>query len=196
MSSEVIAPVNHDPSDALPPQRPWYARINFRLIIFLLVVSAPFVWIIGSAVRNSMNGGVVDYGDFKQVDLRQLGNFSFNEETGTEASIPAAARELDGQRVTLRGFAFQRNSAADTGKSFEFVYNITQCCFNGPPRVQERVFGYSKTDINIPDSSVFAELTGVLHVRVIRDKPTEPGKPGRVVSVFDLDVESLQPVPG
>ena len=173
-----------------PLHRPWHERINLRLIMFVLLVSAPFVWIIGSAVVHSLNHGITDHGDFKDVDLKSLGNFAFNPITDTEAQIPKDFRALDGQRVRLRGFVYNPQRTQDKDWRFEFVYDVNKCCFNGPPLVQERVFAYAKQN-DPPEFAGLAEVYGILHVRLIR--PTE-GAPA--VSVFDLDVESIKAVEG
>ena len=163
-------------------------RVNVRLIAFLLIVSAPFVWIVGSAVRHSMSGGVVDRGGFKEVDLKALGNFPFDGVEGKLEDVPKRFRELDGQKVLLKGFMFSPESAGGRGRKFQFVYNVANCCFNGEPQVQERVFAYAKKDnIDLYPQDVFAEVTGTLHVRVEKDSLT-----GKITSVYDLDVESTK----
>ena len=163
-------------------------RVNVRLIAFLVIVSAPFVWIVGSAVRHSMSGGVVDRGGFKEVDLKALGNFPFDGVDGKLEDVPKRYRELDGQKVLLKGYMFAPQSSGSRGRKFEFVYNVSKCCFDGEPQVQERVFAYAKKDdIALYEQDVFAEVTGTLHVRVEKDAQT-----GKVTSVYDLDVETTK----
>jgi len=171
------------------PRRPWGERVNVRLVAFVLVVSLPFVWIIGSAVMHSLNHGITDHGDFKDVDLKSLGNFSFDDVSGTEAQIPKDFLALNGQRVRLTGFIFQPQRTEGSDWRFQFVYDVNKCCFNGPPQVQERVFAYAKGEP--PEVSGLAEVFGNLNVRLIRSPDS-----GKVTSVFDLDVESVKPVQG
>ena len=48
---------------------------------------------------------------------------------------------------------------------------MTACCFNGPPQVQERVYAYAKgKSLRVFSMYQFAEITGVLHVRIVKDK--------------------------
>jgi hypothetical protein len=172
------------PSTAAPARRP---RFNVRLLVFVLAISAPFLYIVGNAFWSSMTGGISDHGSYKEVDLKLLGNFGFDDKVGTIESIPAHYRALDGQKVLLKGFMFSPETAGDKGFKFQFVYDVNKCCFSGPPLVQERVFAHAKREIPIYDQYTLAEVTGTLHVRLIRNEVD-----GRVVSVYDLDVESAK----
>jgi hypothetical protein len=87
----------------------------------------------------------------------------------------------------LQGYMYGPEDAGAKGRRFQFVYNVTKCCFSGPPQVQERVFVVAKKDIPIYDMYTFAEVVGTLHVRVIKD-PTS----GKITSVYDLDCESAK----
>ena len=165
------------------------SKINVRLIVFLLLVCTPFVYIIGKSVMHAMTGGIVDRGGYKDVDLKALGNFPFDQSQGALTDVPERYRNLNGQRVRLTGFMFGAETAGDRGRKFQFVYDVNKCCFGGPPQVQERVFAYAKKDIPIYDYSVLAEVIGTLHVRVVKDNDT-----GAITSLFDLDVEQAQAI--
>ncbi|QOV88242.1 hypothetical protein [Humisphaera borealis] len=164
------------------------SRVNVRLIAFLLVISAPFVYIIGKSVMFSMSGGITDRGDYKEVDLKALGNFPFDQSEGKLTDIPERYRNLDGQRVRLTGFMYAPENAGDRGNRFQFVYDVNKCCFGSAPQVQERVFAYAKHGAPIYPYTVLAEVVGKLHVRIVK----EPD--GLIKSVFDLDVEQAQEV--
>lgn len=166
-------------------------RVNVRLIVFVLAISAPFAYIVGRAVWSSVTGGISDYGSYKKVDLKLLGSFPFDDQTGTLASVPEHYRTLDGQRVLFQGYMFQPQTAGKTGTKFQFVYDVNKCCFSGPPLVQERVFAHAKTEVPIYDQYTLAEIVGVLHVRLIKDEAT-----GKTLSVYDMDVESAKFVEG
>jgi len=166
-------------------------RFNLRMWIFIIAISAPFVLIIGNAVLDSMTGGISDHGDYKEVDLKQLGNFTFNDMLGKPEDVPERYRKLDGQRVLLKGFMYGPEDAGPRGRRFQFVYNVTKCCFSGPPQVQERVFSVAKKEIPIYDMYTFAEVVGTMHVRLVKDPVS-----GKIVSVYDLDVESAKRVEG
>ncbi len=167
--------------------------INYRLVLFLIVLAAPFIWILYVFLQQLTSGGITRHGDVAEVDLKALGNFPFNKETGKLEDVPQRWRELDGKKVVLQGYMYSGKSAAKTGASFEFVYNIGKCCFGGPPLVQERVFGHpapkSSDPVQIYDQDQFVKLTGILHVRVIKDRDV-----GTVMSLYDLDVLEAEPL--
>src|SRR6059058_2076282 len=79
---------------------------------------------------------------FLDVDLKALGNFPFDQNNGSINDIPPAFRALEGKKVLLDGFMYSPRNAGDKGHEFQLVYNVTKCCFSGPPQVQERVYGY------------------------------------------------------
>ena len=170
--------------------RPMRERVNFRMIAFMALIAGPFLAVFYLFVSPLINGGITRSGDHFQVDLKMLGNFPFNQESGTIDAVPQRYRELDGKRVALRGYMYAPKSASGRGTQFEFVYDVNKCCFSGPPQVQERVFAKvanGRRDIPIFSQYELADLVGVLHVRVVRDKET-----GVVTRVFEMDVESAE----
>jgi hypothetical protein len=164
-------------------------RFNVRLWIFIAVISAPFLYIIGSAVYDSITGGITDRGSYKEVDLKALGNFNFDDLAGKREDIPERYRNLDGQRVMFQGKMFGPEDAGPKGRRFQLVYDVNKCCFSGKPLVQERVFATAKKEIPIYDQNTLAEVVGTLHVRLIRDPVSK-----QIVSVYDMDVESAKAV--
>lgn len=157
-------------------------RINARLIIFLAIVSFPFFWFAYVFVNQTLTGGIQHHGDFAEVDLKSLGNFPLDGNNGTLNDIPSRWRELDGKRVMLEGFMYAPNAAGYQVNDFQFVYNISKCCFNGPPLVQERVF------VNAPKGAPYysdlAKVVGTLHVTVVKEA-------GIIKSVYTLDMEKI-----
>jgi hypothetical protein len=172
--------------------RPYSARsrVNWRLVIMLSIVAVPFLWMGYMLVNQFVTGGVSRHGDYYAVDLKALGNFAFDDSAGTVAEVPERYRKLDGKKVELEGFMYSPQSAGERGTEFQFVYNVTKCCFSGPPLVQERVYGHVKDGSDVPlyDMYTFARVTGTLHVRVIRDEA------GSVHSVYDLDVDKAEKI--
>jgi len=71
--------------------------------------------------------------------------------------------------------------------AFQLVYSIQKCCFGGPPRVQERVFVKAPPNNPAPFYWQPVRVTGTLHVNAHREE-------GQVVSVFDMDVDRVEPV--
>jgi len=170
------------------PAAPAASRVNVRLLVFLLVVSAPFLYIIGKSIRFSMTGGITDRGEYVEVDLKALGNFPFDQTAGTIDQVPQRYRELDGKRVLLEGFMFSDSAAGATADRYQFVYNVEKCCFGTSPQVQERVFAKAKKGTPVYHQGVLAQIIGTLHVRVKKDPET-----GTILSVFEMDVDEAQP---
>ena len=117
-------------------------KLNVRLIVFLAVVTAPFAWFTYVFLNQTLTGGIIHHGNYTSVDLKAMGNFPFDGINGQLTDIPERYRNLDGKKVELEGFMWAGNSASSEVNRFEFVYNISKCCFNGPPLVQERVFAH------------------------------------------------------
>src|SRR5690349_14489466 len=182
------------PASVRPSTRPYSARsrVNWRLVIMLSIVALPFLWMGYMLVRQFVTGGVSRHGDYYAVDLKAMGNFAFDPATGTVAEVPKTYRDLDGKKVQLEGFMYNPQSAGARTTEFQFVYNVTKCCFSGPPLVQERVYGHVKDGDDVPlyDMYTFARVTGTLHVRIVRDET------GAVHSVYDLDVDKAERVKG
>jgi hypothetical protein len=171
--------------DYQPVKRPIGERINFRMltivVVFSLLVGVP----VYHFVKAQMSHGIERDGDLLRVDLKSLGNFPFNDMTGTLDNVPVDYRNLDGKRVALEGFVVPLNDAADKVTAFQFVYNIQKCCFGGPPLVQERVFGNAN---KIGGIDYFpaqeTRIYGTLHVK------TERSSMGKIESLYTMDVES------
>ena len=184
------SPAAHAPPAPLrQPYVPLRERINLRMVLFALAV----VGLVGTPVymylRDALTRGVTRSGDYHVVDLKAMGNFPFDKDGGKLEDIPKEYRELDGKKVKLQGFMWGHRSAGDRGNEFQFVYNVNECCFKGPPQVQERVYGYAPKgkSLQLFPQWQFAEITGVLHVRIVRDKDT-----GAIYSIYDIDVESTK----
>ena len=170
------------------PFLPARAGINLRLIVFIVLVSSPFVWCGYAGMRYVFNGGIEDHGAYKKVDLKALGHFNFDQFTGGINDVPAIYRKLDGQRVMLEGYMYS-DTGASSVRGFQFVYNIQRCCFGGPPKVQERVFVYCAPGKVInPNPAPYMQMVGTLHVQVKKEKE------GAITSVYTMDLESARPV--
>ena len=176
-----------DPRDIAmtdPTSKALSQRINFRLIAFLVIIAAPFVGLLYAFV--TYNGGVRHTADGEAVDLKALGNFAFNETSGTINDVPAKWRALDGKKVVLEGYMYSPNAAGQS-RDFVFVYNVAKCCFGGPPQVQERVF------VHVPEGRTiqyfgmydFVRMIGTLHVKVEKNE-------GVIASVYTLDPDKAE----
>ena len=89
---------------------------------------------------------------------------------------------MDGRISRRLNASGQAESASDDVSAFQFVYNITKCCFNGPPKVQERVFAHTSGGRTVSYSNVMVRCTGTLHLHVHKNEA------GRIDIVYDMDV--------
>lgn len=160
-------------------------RPNPRMLLVLLVLVLPLGYMVYTFVNLSIHNGIEQVGAYKQVDLKSMGNFPFDEIAGSEKDVPEVYRNLDGQKVLLVGQMYSGTSAGDRVPEFQLVYSIAKCCFGGPPRVQERVFAHAPQGRTVPLYDGLAKIYGTLHVRT--DKAG-----GKIISLYDLDVEKVE----
>src|SRR5262245_4734368 len=94
-------------------KEPLSARINFRMIVFGAVLLARIGIPVYIYVDSVVHGGIKNQGSYLEVDLKSMGNFSFDDLNGTSNDIPAKWRQLDGKRILLQGEVFAPNEAGD-----------------------------------------------------------------------------------
>jgi hypothetical protein len=157
----------------------------FAFIGFFCLLFGCFGYTILSEV---LSNGIHSHADYTSVDLKSMGNFPFDEQNGLLTDVPKDFRALDGKRVELKGMMYAGQTASWDVPEFQFVYNIGKCCFNGPPKVQERVFVHIPNGGKARMSNLQVQVIGKLHVRLQRNSE------GTVVSLYDLELESLNPV--
>ena len=163
---------------------------NWRLMAFVgffFVVFGSMGYKIFSEV---INNGIHNRNGVAEVNLKALGNFPFDAQTGKVTDVPPAFRGLEGKKVSLQGFMVVMNSAGAAVSDCQLVWNVQKCCFNGPPQVQERVFLTAPADRKIAryDMYTLVNITGTLHVKVDRDST------GTVTSVYTMVPDSVNPV--
>ena len=162
------------------------SRINMRMVILAVVVLLVLGWPVMIGLQQYWTGGIVARGDYLEVNLKAMGDFSFSEIEGTVADVPKKYAELDGKKLLLVGQMYADQSSAPSVDRFQLVYSIQNCCFNGPPKVQERVFAQvPPRGRKVPVFGGLTKVYGTLHVRAVREN-------GRVVSLYDLDVEKVE----
>ena len=180
-----MSTINYSPPLAtLPPRR---SPISLRLVVLLAFLGLPFIYFGYVIIDQALSGGVHDRGDYYEVDLKSLGSFPFDPAQDGTDNIPEKWRKLDGKKVALVGEMYAGGSAAPKVNRFELVYSIQKCCFGGPPRVQERVFVNAPAGKPVPFSWTPVRVVGTLHVNAKRVD-------GVVESVFEMDVESVEPI--
>jgi hypothetical protein len=183
-STAASAPGAAPAAAPLPARRP---RVNFRLVMVLALVALPFLYFGYVIVDQALHKGVVNRGNYYEVDLKSLGYFPFDPAKDDLNDVPRQWRDLDGKRVALVGEMYTGGSAAPKVRGFELVYSIQKCCFGGPPKVQERVFAKVPNNGTVPYFWQPVRVVGTLHVGVRRDET------GQIVSIYDMDVENVDP---
>lgn len=167
---------------------PLRERVNFRMIAFaavmLLVIGYPIYLYVESEVTGGIREGA---GGYKQVDLKAMSSFDLDQVYGRIDDIPKRWRELDGQKVELIGEMWAPNAAGFETNYFELVYSISNCCMSGPPQVQHFVNSKPVNGLVPNYHGVLVKVKGTLHVDL------KPGD-GKIGSVYQLDVESVEPV--
>jgi len=174
----------------ITPDMPVARRVNFRMIAFaaivLLLVGFPVYVYLDSAI----SGGIKDVGGgFKEVNLKAMSDFTFDQMNGTGEDIPQKWRELDGQKVVLYGEMFQPLTATD-GRvgQFELCYSIAKCCNTGQPLVQHFVHSRVPPNRNLYYYPNLVKVVGTLHVKVVRDNEAN-----KVAQIYQMDVENIEP---
>lgn len=167
---------------------PLSERINFRLVIFLVVVSAIVAFPTYLFVDALVSGGVKDRGEYFEVDLKALSDFPFDQINGKLEDIPQQWRDLDGKRIQVVGEIWLQNNAAPRISNFELVYSIAKCCFSGPPQIQHFVEANVVNGGTVPRYPGLVRVLGTLHVNIERDQT------GKISRVYRMDVEKVEPV--
>jgi hypothetical protein len=134
-----------------------------------------------------VTGGITQRGDLLMVDLKALSSFEMDQDAGTNEDIPLRYRQLDGKRVLLVGQMYDPYGSDDGQiRAFTLVYSITNCCFNGPPKVQHFIQATVPAGKSVGDyANDFVDVVGTLHVGV-------QSSAGHVQSVYRIDVEKVK----
>jgi len=132
-----------------------------------------------------ITGGITRRGDLLVVDLKALSSFEMDQDTGTTQDIPLRYRQLDGKRVLLVGQMWDPYVADGQIRIFTLVYSISNCCFNGPPKIQHFIQATVPPGQAVEYSSDLVDVVGTLHVGV-------ESAAGHVQSVYRIDVENVK----
>ena len=134
-------------------------RLRFLIAGFLIL--APLLVGLATSYLRSPNR------NYTLIDIRSLGNFPFDKETGTLNDIPARFRALDNQLVGIEGTALLYNN--DSGPDFQIVDWPKPPWPRTPPLVQERVFvDTAALPAPLPTLAKL-RVYGRFHINTIRD---------------------------
>jgi hypothetical protein len=161
------------------------------MIIFALLVFGVVGGVVYTYLDSALSGGIKDVGGgFKQVDLKKMVTYSFDQTNGTIEDVPEKWRELNGEKVILYGEILNTTSAG-SGElaTFELVYSISDCCFTGPPQIQHFIKCSVEPGRKVYHYSNLVKVTGTLRVDVQRDAEAT-----KISPVFALDVTAVDPV--
>lgn len=193
-ASAALAPQRPPISYAAPGatgKRPLSERVNLRMLIFAGVVLFLLGWPVYTFLSETLTSGIHNRGSYSEVNLKALGQFDFDPTGGTVKDVPPQYRALDGKRVMLEGEIYDPTEAGAI-TNWQLVYSIQKCCFNGPPRVQERVFCTAPKGKAFRRGDGYHKVTGVLHVTLQRTKMPD-GSLGEVEEVYHLDADGVEP---
>lgn len=117
------------------------------------------------------------------IAIKELGNFDYDSDKG--GNIPEDVKKLNGCKIRLQGFMIPLDQA-DNISNFSLVPSLFACCFGQPPQIQHQIVVHTPKGKAVgyyPDEIV---CEGTLRVDEKRDD-------GYIVSVFELDVQSVKP---
>lgn len=171
-------------------KEPISGRISMRAVVFFLVVGVLVGYPLYVYIDSVVSGGIHDAGDgYKEVDLKAMSVFPFDQTAGTINEVPQKWRALDGQKIICTGEMWQPYSAGRTVDGFQLVYSISKCCFNGPPQIQHFVQCTVMQGKQVEYLPNLVRVKGVLRVNVTKDPET-----GKITGVYHMDVESVEQV--
>jgi hypothetical protein len=174
------------PAQAGAPRR----QINWSMYVRIGLIVGIVLFFVGYALKETFNliwqGGVVDRGQYFEVDLKSMSNFEMDQRMGTLADIPEHYRKLDGKKVLLQGEMAPADFSLGRGSDFLLCYSVAKCCFGGPPKVQHFVScKVAKNVRELPGGQM--KVFGTLHVKVKKEGEL-------ITSIYQLDVENVEPV--
>lgn len=101
--------------------------------------------------------------------------------------VPAAARELDGKKVFIKGYVYQPKGGQTEGlKHFVLVRDRKQCCFGGNPKVTDMIQVKLKGKLEAEFNMQPRALAGIFHVRPSR------GMDGLGDAIYQLEADYLK----
>jgi hypothetical protein len=169
-------------------------RTNWAMILRVGVVSVLVLGLVGYAMKvtyeSVIKGGVVNRGEFYEVDLKSLSNFDMDPIMGSVADVQPRFRDLDGKKILLKGqVAPGGYSAGSQTDKFQICYSVANCCFGGTMKAQHFVLCRPSNGKTLAAFGPYTEVEvhGTLHIKVIKEA-------GQVSSIFQMDVDSVDPV--
>jgi hypothetical protein len=175
----------------LQEKLPLSQRINWRILLFVSVIVLPIVLVFAWWLQVYLSGGIVNYGAYKEVDLKAMSTFDMDQMNATTNNIPAKWRALEGQKIMAIGEMWAPHAAADSARLdyFQLVYSKTKCCFSGPPLAQHFVDGNVVKGSHVYYYDVPVKVWGTEHTWIRKDPQT-----GVIKSIYHFDVDKVEPI--
>lgn len=136
-------------------REPWWRRFSWRTTAIIATALFLFGYPVYVYMDALITGGITRQGNLLVVDLKAMSSFEMDQDAGTTEDIPKRYRQLDGKRVLLIGQMWEPYTAEGKIRNFTLVYSISNCCFNGPPKVQHFIQAsvHPETKSTIPATS-------------------------------------------
>jgi hypothetical protein len=122
-------------------------------------------------------------GETVSCDIKELGNFEYDAETG--GNIPKDVLALNGCHFRTHGFMMPLDQVENI-TDFAFVPSLFGCCFGQPPQVQHTIIVHCAKGKSIAEyTSEELVVEGTLRVQEKKDE-------GFVISIFEIDATSVR----
>lgn len=165
-------------------------RVNVRILVFVSIFALLLGWPIYLFLDSTISGGLKNRGDYYEVDLKAMSDFSFPQNDGTLDDVPKKWRELDGKTIVMQGeVAPSTLRATGLDDQFQLVYSVAKCCYSGPPQIQHFVQVTVPRDASIDLGSGVVRVKGKLKVDVTRDPET-----GKINGVYHVVADGVTAV--
>lgn len=158
------------------------SKFVITALIGALALTATALWVAAN------HGNRATEAEYQPIDVREIGQFAFDDTNGTELDVPVALRKLDGQKVVVTAEMFSDTSESKSDH-FQLAWITGRTGFQGPPRVQQRIFARSLAGRKFPIYAGTVRVFGILHIKVEHDKQWN----NRISSLYTMDVDRIEP---
>ena len=128
--------------------------------------------------------------NYKPINFTKLSNFKYvYPEPGVtkrSKSVPAAIRDLDGQKISIQGFMLPYEVDMDGNvKEFSLNGSFDMCYYGAPVEINEWIMvDNAESNVKVKYTHLPIEINGVLEVG-------EKFKGGKVMSLYRLRLENV-----
>jgi hypothetical protein len=173
------------PKRFVAPKASMLKALNFRIVLlaaiaFIFIGFPFFIW-----ARDFLGGGIVNHGDYAEVNLKAMSGFDLDQMNGQPTDVPLRFRELEGKRVALVGQMWAPNYAADGSLTY-FLLCDSRRRYDQAPLAQQFVYAYVRLGVPAHYDDGKVRVWGTLHIKFRRDPTT-----GVIKSVYACDVDRI-----